>query len=283
MSESLGPDIYTESQTLSALLSAISYGVVISLYLLCCHSLLNGRNNYSARKKGFFLSYATILLSLSTIAVVEDTRSLLINTYFDEIFFSVPSAAVIPCGIWAADIFMMWRCVVLYQGSSKVTRIILFSVIVLLLLASIVSGSISLVAQMGDFEESMSFYFLILISISFVVNVTLSLMIFVQIRRHQRNIVQVLGSSYGALYTRIIILFVESCGLIAIWNLGCMISFVLSFTGLQIFLTLFPHILALSPLFVVYRVAHGMEVTTTIEASDLRFVSGVSPTTSQGL
>ncbi|KAF8884438.1 hypothetical protein CPB84DRAFT_1750425 [Gymnopilus junonius] len=224
-------------------MSAILYGTVISLYLFCCHSVLNSQKNYSAWKKWFLLGYASILFSLSTIAVVEDIRSFLFLMACQTgngIFDFIPSYVVLPLGIWAADIFMMWHCVVLYRGTSHILQIILYSAIVLLLLASIVSGSFLLATNLAQIQiESL----LALISISFIINISLSIMISVQICQHQRNIMEVLGSSHGVLYTHIIILFVESCGLIAAWNLVCLIFIAGSISGFEIPLALLPHIL----------------------------------------
>lgn len=113
-----GPDIGLEFQTLATFVSAILYGMVISLYVLCCRALFKGRRNYSIRKKWFLLGYSTVLLLLSTIAAIEDIRIIIISTFrvgltagmiIAQIFELSSGDLVLPFTIWSADIFMVSR------------------------------------------------------------------------------------------------------------------------------------------------------------------------------
>lgn len=77
---------------------------------------------------------------------------------------------------------------------------------------------------------------------SFVVNSTFSILIVLRIRYHQQHIRQSLGTAYGSLYTRIVVICLESCGLIAACSL---LTFLLMFTPLpafQIPLSALPHV-----------------------------------------
>ncbi|PPQ96916.1 hypothetical protein CVT26_005902 [Gymnopilus dilepis] len=275
-----GPDISLELQTIAMFSSCILYGIIICLYAICLRSILKGANTYSKRKKWFFLCYLTVMLGLSTYALVEGMKSVIISTFRTRerlVSLAAPASdIVLPLTIWGADILMAWRCLVLHQGISRTLHMLLISAFIVFLLASLVSGIIFFAESPGIIQTSS---LLALISVSFVVNVGLSLLISLRILYHQRYVKRTLGPAHGSLYISIVIMCVESCGLIAIFTLVTTILLAASpavYTAVP--LSILPHVV--SPLLLIYRVLEtgisNNDIEKPREHSDIRFIPPVS-------
>jgi hypothetical protein len=66
-----GPDVYLELRMLGTIISAIAYGIVIVLSGNCFLLLLKKRGIYSNRMRLFLLIYVTVMLLLSTLAIIQ--------------------------------------------------------------------------------------------------------------------------------------------------------------------------------------------------------------------
>lgn len=118
MSNTWGVPYDLEFHAVATFISAIAYGLVISLYMLCCHALFKDQRKYSTQKKWFFLSYATIMFSLSTLTIVEDMKTLIIDAFVNPdpililveaiLYYEIPFM-VIPFAWWGADFLMVSR------------------------------------------------------------------------------------------------------------------------------------------------------------------------------
>ena len=150
---------------LSAISSAIAYGIVVVLSGKCIHLLLEKRDIYPNRMRIILPIYVIVMLLCSTWKVIGSICSLLNDftskdmNHFLYSSFGVPIIVI----IWGADGFMVkiliicqeqrfimqlqiWRCLVLYQHVSRGLRV---GIIILLSLISFASfgGPISISIQ----------------------------------------------------------------------------------------------------------------------------------------
>lgn len=110
-----------ELEMIATIVSAVVYGMVFSLYIICLQALAEGKRKYSTRKICFLCIYATLMLLLSTASLIGD---ILIS--MNDIFFTLYTSPdfhqlglndtdiivfapllVFPFTIWAADVFMV--------------------------------------------------------------------------------------------------------------------------------------------------------------------------------
>jgi len=118
-----GPDEYLELRTLGTIISAIAYGIVITLSGNCFLLLLKKRGIYSNRMRLFLLIYVTVMLLLSTLAIILSIRGIMFDIFrvFDLLHFvdlppvEVYSPAALPLIIWGADGFMV-RIILFHQN-----------------------------------------------------------------------------------------------------------------------------------------------------------------------
>jgi hypothetical protein len=167
----------------------------------------------------------------------------------------------------------MWRCATLYyDGVSRASQLMLHCLLGFLGLLSLAAGIILLAAPhiqhpavpMGFLSTPILF-----LSISAISNVTLSLLITLRILRHQVNTRLALGASHGSLYTRIMVMCLESCSLIVIPTLVYIAMHSTKANGSQIPLLLLPHFCVISPLLIVSRVVEGRDASTTLNLTEI--------------
>ncbi|KDR67707.1 hypothetical protein GALMADRAFT_1074002 [Galerina marginata CBS 339.88] len=281
------PTLHTE---LTALIAVILGGIFQPIVTWLCISSFKvfwkEQDRCSTRKRHFLLTYTVAMALLSTLAFFQDML-----TTTTAIFPILPPPSIgvlhdrtqsiplaLPFSIWAADGLMMWRCAALYQGISRGSRLVLLSSLGFLGLISLGSGILLFLIPFLPFQFQFSgnlpwadilgqpFF---LISLSTIANITLSTSIILRIFYHQKRLRLVLGTSHGSVYTRIIVMCVESCALIVVFNLVYIGLYWGPTNAFQILLFLLPHINILSPVLIVYRVAQGTEAKTTVNLSEI--------------
>ncbi|KIM43524.1 hypothetical protein M413DRAFT_382915 [Hebeloma cylindrosporum] len=267
-----GPDVYRELRMLGTIISAITYGIVVSLSGNCFFLLLKKRGIYSSRMRLFLLIYVTIMLLLSTLAIMQTVRTTTVFIFQADlplVIGNIPAA--LPLIIWGADGFMIWRCAVLYQDVPRVPRFIVLVLLSFLSITSLVCGVMSLIPFSIRFLIGTDGIFSTVVTLfSTLVNIILAALIILRLIRHQRHIRKVLGAQHGSPYSKVITMCVESSALIVIFSgVYSVIALVEGDgpSGLIPFLLL-PHICVISPLLIVYRVAKGRAVTTTLHPSE---------------
>ena len=102
-----GPDVYLEFRMLGTIISAIAYGIVIVLSGNCFLLLVKQGGIYSNRMRLFLLIYVTVMLILSTLAIILSIweSMLLIFQGVDPPVGAAPPT--LPLAIWGADGFMV--------------------------------------------------------------------------------------------------------------------------------------------------------------------------------
>ncbi|KAF8880823.1 hypothetical protein CPB84DRAFT_1792317 [Gymnopilus junonius] len=187
-----------------------------------------------------------------------------------------------------ADGFMLWRCIVLYQGIGPIKYLILTVVLGVLGLTSLAIGiAFFVVAGIYQTQQGKSVLPFVPDSLalpfqnskqsaisSFVmfcttfVNLTLTSLIFFRLLYYQRFISKTLGTAHASPYTRVITMCVESCALIVVISTTNIVMIISNHVGYLIPFMLLPHICVLSPLLIVYRVAIGRSANTKRPSSN---------------
>jgi hypothetical protein len=104
---------YVTVEWLSTSFAYMAYGMVVCLYVTCFGALtadFANKKNYPPRKKWSLISYITLMLLLSTAALIESTVTAVGNTlHIDDKAHSsgLLSLYILPVTIWAADAFMV--------------------------------------------------------------------------------------------------------------------------------------------------------------------------------
>jgi hypothetical protein len=144
--------VFLKAELLGLIFSAITYGIVTVLSGICFHLLQKKRAIYSDRKRIILSIYVTIMVLLSTWALVHSIYRLMYNVT-PQLPYPKFFPLEFPLAIWGADGFMVsililgceqrfaiqlqvWRCLVLYQDVSKGPRL---AMIILLSLVSFTS------------------------------------------------------------------------------------------------------------------------------------------------
>ncbi|KAF8965535.1 hypothetical protein BDZ97DRAFT_1757096 [Flammula alnicola] len=279
-----GKDTLLELQLIGTLLSAIAYGIVVSLFLHCLALLVgNKKHLYTHRMRIFLIVYFVVMFLMSTVALGQGLVYI-IRAIFrglgrrTEQLTHLNEPLSIPLAVWGADGFMLWRCWILYYNIPWLNRFLLYGVLMLTTLASVgsnpnshnhkASGTLFYLTPKlsASVHISPSTPIIVTVSMTTFVNFTLTALISMRLLYHQDTMRRILGPQYGSPYFRIIAMCVESCFLIV---LTCVVYIVLfardnktAFNGCIIPLLLLPHVCVISPLMIVYQVARGKAVTT---------------------
>ncbi|KDR68148.1 hypothetical protein GALMADRAFT_146631 [Galerina marginata CBS 339.88] len=231
-------------------------------------------------------SMSTVSMVMELVYIYEPWPNMVPGHIFseDSLFYDgIP--ILLPFMVWGADGFMLWRCWVLYQDTSKAARIVLFCVLAVISLISVGGGLLFYlyveVIRLGHGDSGGVFFrwlslndgsTTVQILTTPIVNSILAGLIVGRLLYHQHYLRKVLGVGYGSPYTRIMMICVESSALIiasgAVAAFGNLLyphwiyedaapGTYVSYTALL----LLPHICAISPFLIVYRVAHGRAAT----------------------
>ncbi|KDR67711.1 hypothetical protein GALMADRAFT_161496 [Galerina marginata CBS 339.88] len=272
-----------EKYTIGLLLSAVAYGFALSLYISCIRGFLKGENGYSNFARRVLVIYTSLMLLLGTMGLLETFFIIMTNVFkLDQslLRLDINIFLVVPFTIWGADGFMVWRCAMLYQNLRPLPRAALLCFLVLLCLISLGSG----IATFFGLGKNREISALTLLASSTIANISISALIVLRLLHHQRYVQKVLGTASGSVYTKIMTMCVESCSLIAVFDI---LSFGLYWTtmlrGTIIPISLLPQVCVISLLLLVDRVARGREARDTprplepaAETSAIRFANPVS-------
>jgi len=253
-----GPNSLLETQMLGTMISAILYGIVVTLSFDCFKLLFKKNITVPSRPMRRFLVFLILtMFLLSTLSLIQGMLISSTSIFRGYNFPSLPGGApyVLPFSIWAADAFMLWRCAILYQGIPRLARIALLCFISLVFVAALASGLL----LFFTFSESwMRLPTLLIVSSSTLFNVIVSVLIVVRLIRHQIYLRNVLGPGHGSPYTRVMAMTVESASLLIL--VGIPYVFLVAYqdsAGSMMLLSLLPQICAISTLLIIYRVADG--------------------------
>jgi hypothetical protein len=146
---------FLKVRLLGVIFAAVAYGIVIVLSGNCFRLLQNKRSIYSHRMQILLLIYIMVMFLLSTWALIQSILQFMKFISLRDVlprylrFLSI----AIPPVIWGADGFMVrilifhqeqrftvqlqvWRCVVLYQDISRLSRVVIIVLLSFISLAS---------------------------------------------------------------------------------------------------------------------------------------------------
>ncbi|KJA18324.1 hypothetical protein HYPSUDRAFT_45335 [Hypholoma sublateritium FD-334 SS-4] len=268
-------------QIIGTFLSAITYGLIISLFWHCLIMFTTTKKDYySRRTRRFLIAYIVIMFLMSTVAIIQEIVSV-VNAVVHGVnpnsrhLMQLNEPLVLPFAIWGADGFMLRRCMILYMDGSRLQRTIVYSILLLSAIASFGCGIFYYMSPaLAAFADKPPLLATTMaISVSTAVNFILTTLICGRLWFHQEGMRRVLGPHYGSPYMRVIVMCSASCLLIVVTSLAYIGLFAMSdqnrSNGSVIPLLLLPHVCAISPIFIVYHVARGRGLTTLSPADIL--------------
>ncbi|KAF8802949.1 hypothetical protein BYT27DRAFT_7145525 [Phlegmacium glaucopus] len=267
---------------ISVVISTVAYIIVLSLTLSYVPLLLKTSYAISRRMRNFLLVYVTFMATVSTVYFV--VTIIAIRNMFGGSgslpFFELSCGFTlldwrqpgfvngIIAGLctlfasWGADGFMLWRCVMLYEGVWRPYRIALITFLVFIGLGSYQVFSLAFVLSFGAFVS-----FEIVIAATVFLNLVTATLITSRILYYKIYIQKTVGLERNSPYTTIIIICVESSALIVIFGVIYTILLFLTATPV-ILMQSMVHVYVISPLLIIYRVARGRAATIRQNPSD---------------
>ncbi|KAF8812851.1 hypothetical protein BYT27DRAFT_7182304 [Phlegmacium glaucopus] len=207
----------------------------------------------------FMVAISTLYLSTTTVALTQnifrkDGPNLRLFLQIRIVDLTCTTLAN-----WGADGFMLWRCVMLYEGVSlpQHRRIALIAVLVLLALFSFACGILNIIEGTT----------LTVTGVTIILNIFTATLITLRILSFEGYMRKATGVERNSPYTMVVIICVESSALIIVFSL---IYLILAFRqnrhvrlvdASYLPLQLLVHIYVLSPLLIIYQVTRGRGVT----------------------
>ncbi|CAA7268541.1 unnamed protein product [Cyclocybe aegerita] len=291
-------------------LSAIAYGVVVTLFFLNLSLLLerlkkdpsNWRTSSRTRQNLALIAYVGVMFILSTLTVASQAEmtqlGFIVNrnfpggpAAFQNIMFSIPISRIgnvcFSLMNWFANCVLLWRCIVIYKTSTlSITKVI--AVPVIMLLASFVTGVIYLtqISRPGSSPWATETFTLIYGVISLSLNIILTVMIVVRLYLHRRRVVRAIGARHGSQYTGIIAMLIESAFVLDVVVIWFIVAFAIGSPLANIPLSTLVQVQTIASFMIIFRVATGTawasssvadrdmgtkEITNRIEISAIRF------------
>ncbi|KAF8802947.1 hypothetical protein BYT27DRAFT_7260523 [Phlegmacium glaucopus] len=263
------------------IISAVAYVIVLSLTLCYVPLLLKTSHATSRRMRNFLLAYVTFMATVSTvyliiIVIAFRNRSVdFLECVGPTAEYDQANSLASPNGLlsglctlfasWGADVFMLWRCAMLYEAAVpknlRPTDRLLYYVGALF-------GSISFVCLIQLFFNPPSYAFMWATMMSAILNTVTATLITLRILYFTRYIQKTVGLERNSPYKMVTIVCIESSALIVIVNL---IYIVLSYRypdASVVPMQSLVHVYALAPLLIIYQVARGRAATIRQSPSD---------------
>ncbi|PPQ90161.1 hypothetical protein CVT25_012472 [Psilocybe cyanescens] len=266
-----GPDQSPTLQTMATSLSMIAYSFVIVLLVDCTRRLLKADYIQSKWMKPFLFLYLIIMVLLSTLTVVQETvyiskdgkpdsTSRLTGTSQPAVLFGIFDVPIsLPFTIWGADIFMIWRCAMIYQTTPPSIQAGVACVLFILSLISLGGGIFFFLQPVYSIVNGVVF----IVIMTTAANIVLSSLITGRILYYERRVRKSLGVFNDPAYKRAVTICVESCALIVVVSVLFVILYYADTHSAFLFpLVLLPHVCVISPMLIISRVAQGRGTTT---------------------
>ncbi|KAF9068958.1 hypothetical protein BDP27DRAFT_1294411 [Rhodocollybia butyracea] len=264
------------------LVAGAGYGIQVVLYYSCAMYLWNWRKQ--SFKSLFLLGYITLLISVSTIFVIVQartvqlmyvdnrnypggpwpyflaTQNLAVNVMFDACLFVLT---------FLADTLMLWRCWVIWTASGKLTAYLVTAFPALILLASFgkFKPSYPVMGTLWTLESSepgLSFYSRLPLaigtsyySISLGVNIILTILITGRLLVYRKQILRSMPAEHAKGYISLLTIIVESAAIYSICALLFLITYAVNNPANQIMLGISGAAQQIVSYLIIYRLADG--------------------------
>lgn len=267
------------------LLGAILYGVVIALFFRCMGTLLNPVHQARRGTEWGLLIHTTAMFSFVTVSTAAtlglQSISFINNRRFPgadgvlppgpvgyQLFVYSKAIGIVPqvmylLNTWLADGLLLYRCCIIYASNYWV---ITFPC--LMYLATLITGiglmressrPNSIATESAGVVRFGTSY----LTISFSLNILLTLMIVTRLILHRRNNKAAMGSmdSVGGLYKAIVTIIVESYALYAVTFLLFIIPWAARSYTQYVFLQVLSQIQVIAPFLIILRLANRSALT----------------------
>ncbi|KAK7001625.1 hypothetical protein R3P38DRAFT_2730453 [Favolaschia claudopus] len=270
----------------STTISAAGYGVMFTLWVICVH-FLRQKIKVSAQEKHrslLFLGYISAMFIFGTVYLVTTVHATTISyvqhrdfpggpeAYNNLVLFSAPVGIVNTISYvltnWMADALLLWRLIVLYQGSPY-TKIIAFFP-VLMYMGTIAMGFLLIIQTSRPFgslwaDGTISFalpYFVLSVSMT-VIATTMMIGRLLVARTKLRRLLGSSGESEP--YIGVAAMLIESCALYSTTSLIFIVLYAVNSPIQYVFLAALANIQIISPLLIIFRVSQGKAWTRDTE------------------
>ncbi|KAJ6536618.1 hypothetical protein DFH09DRAFT_931288 [Mycena vulgaris] len=261
---------------------------MFTLWSICVYFLLQQIRTSSRERvrSVVFLVYISLLFVLGTIYLATTTLATQLSyvqnhnfpggpaAYNNFVLFSEPVGILSNVSYilanWMADGLLLWRLVILYQGSPYTTYIVAFPFLLYLgtiamglLLAVQVSLPTKSLWSNGEINFALPYFVL---SMSMTVIAT-SLMIG-RLLLARKRLQRLLGSNDASVpYTGVAAMVVESCALYSSFSLIFIVLYAVNTPIQYVFLSSLANVQIIAPLLIIFRVSQGKAWTRNTEKS----------------
>jgi hypothetical protein len=259
------------------IMSAVAYGVVVTLYVLSLQQLVRTTTKYNYTQRVPFIIYITMMVFLGTLFLAAIGRVTELSFIDNRLFPGGPAAFEnyefsIPVGDtanvayvvanWLADGMVIYRYMVIYRSSPQFSLWVVMVIPVLAYFTSISLGVVWLIQISSPADSpwksnnAINFtapYFWMSLSL----NIAMTIAICARLLIYRRRVSKVLGPRHGTEYTSVAAMIVESSLLYSVFALLFLIPFALNNAIQNVFLQLLGEVQIIAPLLITYRVAYG--------------------------
>jgi len=257
-----------------AFLSNLAYGVELTLFLTCFKLLLTQRKRSHDKIRVNLLIFITLVFVLDTIFMGCNAKSIQLAFIQDRNFPGGPSAwldtsilvpvntvsiEVAVISIWLTDLLLVWRCLVIFTGFSRVALWSAMFLPCLLFVNSICFGTIFLVKtyRSSPFSSDAVNYTLAYFSTTLALNVIVTIFIVARLLACRWRFGSVLGAQHVSHYSNLAAILVESASLYSLFLISFLVSLALNYPLAQVLLQAVGQVQSISSLLIIFRVATG--------------------------
>ncbi|KAK0446607.1 uncharacterized protein EV420DRAFT_898063 [Desarmillaria tabescens] len=256
-------------------ITAVAYGVALTLSVQCLSLLIRSINPSNYKIKMFWIFYVSLLFICATLYAAAGAK---INEFafidyrlypggpsaFEYDYFWLPVNAMgntfFIIANWLSDAVVVWRCVIVYADCGYPQ----WAILVLPVLAYLASFTISLMWLIQVCNPNYSPWVFKNVNfttpflyVSLALNIVMTLAIVLRLLMYRWRISRIMGKRYGSQYTNVVTMLIESAALYSTFSMLCIIPFSLNHPIQNVFIQVFSEAQIVSTLMIIFRVARG--------------------------
>ncbi|KAF8162561.1 hypothetical protein B0H34DRAFT_691776 [Crassisporium funariophilum] len=212
------------------ILSAVAYGVVLTLFVLSFIQLVRTTNKSNLKTKIPLIIYISLIFLFGTLIVGAGARFTQLSfidgrlipggpSAFEQVEFSIPVDEIANVSYvlatWLADGMVVWRCMIIYR-SCRYPSWLVMGIPFLAYLASVSIGILWLIqiSTLNPWSATTLNFTAPYFWLSLALNITMTVAITGRLLVYRWRITSVLGGKHGSQYTSVAAMIVESAFLI---------------------------------------------------------------------
>ncbi|KAF9077588.1 hypothetical protein BDP27DRAFT_1379385 [Rhodocollybia butyracea] len=252
----------------------VGYGIQLVLYYSCAIYLWKRRKQ--SPKSLFLLGYITVLVSVATVFVIVQARTVQLMYVDNRNYPGGPWPFFLATQNWAvnvlfdaslfvltflSDALMLWRCWVIWTSSGKLVAYLVTAFPAMTLLASFIMGTLW---TLESSEPGLSFYSKLPLafgtsyySISLGVNIILTVLITGRLLVYRKQILESLPAEHAHGYISMLTIIVESAAIYSVCALLFLITYSVNNPANQVLLFISCAAQQIVSYLIIYRLADG--------------------------